>query len=412
MNSHSKYKYRLLLVGHLYPPELESKISKQPLSPIQTQTFGLALLDALRRGFGCDEIDVLSVAPLLDYPHSQVLLAPGAKWVIDKKIFARMVPFVNIIGIKHFTRFIGTLVSVIQWVFRNRNCHRVIMLYGVQSCKIWGVLLGQILAPCTIVPVLTDDIGISLDWENKIIKNMRRIDVNLMKVGLKRVNGIIALTPKLAQKLAPGRPVLIVPAIHNSRSELLTTMNGIHDDGSFSIVYTGRLSHKFGINLLLETFIRADRPNWRLMLTGWGELESTVQEFTQTNPRAHFLGVLSSEKIRQLYRLADVLVNPKLTSTSIAEFAFPSKIVEYLTTGKPIVSTNLPVFDDRFRQHLVIAQSDSPEELLRCFDEVAAWDDHQRENCRFQNIRFVEEELSPAVQGARIHTFIDSLRSE
>ena len=62
----------------------------------------------------------------------------------------------------------------------------------------------------------TDNIGLPLQWEGNIIKKVRQIDVKLMLAGLKRVTGIIAMTKKLADELAPGRPYIIIPSIQNS----------------------------------------------------------------------------------------------------------------------------------------------------------------------------------------------------
>jgi glycosyltransferase involved in cell wall biosynthesis len=412
MESSSSSDFRILLVGLLFPDWLEAKMLEQEILPIQTQRFGLALLDALRAGFD-GNIEVLSSAPLLDYPHSRLLFAPSAKWRIDNKIKATMLPFLNLVILKHMTRFVATFAFVIQWVLRNKSSNLIIILHGVQSCKIWGVLLGQVLAPCITVSFLTDDIGIPLKWENTLLKKIRLVDVYLMKLGLQKISGIIAMTPNLAEKLAPGRPALIMPTIRNLTSNAVSNKIRNSNDDSFTIVYTGRLSHSYGIDLLLYTFKQANRnrPNWRLLITGWGEMENAVRDFAVNNRQVEYLGFLDSEGIAELHQLADVFVNPKLTSTSIASLAFPSKIVEYLGTGKPVVSTNLPIFDDGIRQHLIIAQSDSPEELIRCLDDVASWNDHQRESWRKQTLMFVNEELSPVIQGARIRGFIDSLKN-
>jgi glycosyltransferase involved in cell wall biosynthesis len=139
-------------------------------------------------------------------------------------------------------------------------------------------------------------------------------------------------------------------------------------------------------------------------------LGERVKDFAKKDPRVQFLGFLSPEGIGELYESADVLVSPKRVSSAVAELSFPSKIVEYLSTGKPVISTDLPVFDGNFRQHLIIARSDTAEELIRCFKEVSAWNQNQCESWRAGTIRFVEEELSAAVQGARIRGFVDSLK--
>jgi glycosyltransferase involved in cell wall biosynthesis len=401
---------QILFVGHLFPDRLGPKILEQEILPIQSQRFGLALLDALNAGFD-KNIEVLSTAPLIDYPHSRLLFAPGAKWLIDNKIKATMLPYLNLVILKHLSRFVGTFAFVFLWVLRNKNSKRTIILHGMQSCKLWGILLSQLLTPCIIVSFLTDDIGIPLKWENTLLKKMRLFDINLIKLGLQKNSGVIAMTPMLAERLAFGRPALIIHTIQNTKFNPTYPVIKNNNDNSFTIVYTGGLSHDYGIDLLLDAFRQANKPDWRLLITGWGELENTVRDFAANNQQVEFLGFLDSEKLSKLYYCADVLVSPKLTSTPFAAMSFPSKIVEYLGTGKPVVSTNLPVYDDSFRQHLIIAQSDSPEELIRCFDNIKSWDVHQREYWRKKTIHFVNDELSPKIQGARIRNFVESLKN-
>jgi glycosyltransferase involved in cell wall biosynthesis len=406
--SSSSQDTQVLFVGQLFPEWMLSTILEQEIPPIQTQRFGKALVATLRAGFN-ENVEVLSTAPLVDFPHSRLLFAPRAEWSIDNKIQATMVSFLNLTVLKHLTRFTATFAFVSRWILKNKNSRRIIILLGVQSCKLWGVLFAQIFAPCITVSYLTDDLGISLNWERSLLRKMRQIDVILMKWGLQEVSGIIAMTPDLAEKLAPDRPVLIMPTIAQSTPNTVTTNPYNSKDDTFNITYTGKLSHTYGLDLLLETFRQANRSNWRLLISGWGELEDAVRDFARNNSQVEYFGFLNAAELSELRQRADVFINPKLTSAFTSSLAFPSKIVEYLSTGKPVVSTDLPIFDHEFRQHLIIAQSDSPEELIRCLDQIMSWDDHQRESWRLQTLRFLNEELSPGIQGARIRGFIDSL---
>jgi glycosyltransferase involved in cell wall biosynthesis len=401
-------KISILFVSYLFPDSLEHVIGDQEISPMQTQRFGLALLDSLRAGFG-DKIEVLSVAPLLDYPHCKLLIAPKAKWKIDEIIPATMVSFINTVGLKHLTRFLATFAFVSIWTFRNRKNNRLIILHGMQSCKIWGVLLGQILVPSRIIPFLTDDLGLTLDWERSFYQKLRRFDIFLMKRGMKKCSGIIAMTSGLVDKLAPDRPRLIIPAIKNSLIPAIINISSGSSDKSLNIVYAGGLFEGYGVNLLLEAFTLANRPNWRLLIAGAGELEHNVSILAEINPNIQFMGFLDSKGMVDIYKQADVLINPRLTSIPSAKLAFPSKIVEYLSTGKPVISSNLPIFEENFKEHLILTKSDTAEELIRCIDEVFSWSEEKRKQWRNVNLKFVAEELSPAVQGIKIRDFINEL---
>jgi len=391
----------------LFPDKLENSILDQPIPPIQTQRFGLALLDSIYQGF-CAKIEVFSVASLLDFPISKFLIAPMAKWKIFDSIPSTMIPFINLFGLKHLTRFIGTFVFVSLWSLRNFKKDRLIIMHGVQSCKIWGVVFGQFIAPAITISYITDNLGLSLDGEGAIKQNVRLVDVRLMKAGLQRISGIITMTPYPAENLAPGKPSLIINSILNA-SVFETVSQTSERDDVFTIAYAGGLYHDYGIELLLQAFALTDHPDWRLVIAGSGDLEDCVKEAAKQDSRIEYLGFLNTTDMANLYHTVDVLVNPRLLSSEIAQMAFPSKIVEYLATGKPVVSTDLPTFDEDFRNHLVIARSDTPEELARCFKDVATWEADIREQWQINTKIFLEENLSPGIQGAKIHRFVQSL---
>lgn len=401
---------QVLLVGHLFPQSLEKLILSQPIPPIQTQRYGLALLNALKEGFKNGHFEAFSTAQFFDYPRSSVLIAPYARWKTEDGTPVTMAPYINTVGLKHLSRFFFTLLFMLRWVLLHQKSNRVVILHGVQSCKIWGVILSQVFGKCTIIPVITDDLAIPQKWEGAFRRNFRRVDLKLMQMGLQKVAGVVVMAPKLAEKLAPGRPILLMPAIQNTRRTPFQVKSKKPSE-PFTIVYTGGLSEDYGINLLLDAFQKANCDDWQLLISGWGPLEKTVKDFAEKNSHAYFLGMVSQEELSDLYGRADVLVNPKLSDTAFAEMSFPSKIVEYLGTGKPVVSTCLPVFDDDFKKHLILTQADTPDELIRCLNEVWNWSDQRLEEYKDENLSFVNEQLSPPVQGRRIRDFVTAINT-
>jgi glycosyltransferase involved in cell wall biosynthesis len=235
-----------------------------------------------------------------------------------------------------------------------------------------------------------------------------------MKAGLKKISGVISMTNRLAESLAKSRPSLILPSIQNvsfymPKRAYKNTNDGVSKNRIITIVYAGGLYKDSGVDLLAESFCRANWNDKRLIIAGSGILENTIRAYSKKNARISFLGFLDANKLIELYAQADILINPRRISSSIALLSFPSKIVEYLCTGKPVISTNMPSLTAEFRKQLILVYSEEPEELIQCIDRVASWDSRKRNQWRISTIQFIKRELSPDVQGSRIKEFVQGL---
>jgi len=121
------------------------------------------------------------------------------------------------------------------------------------------------------------------------------------------------------------------------------------------ICYCGSLTYtKDGVHILLESFARITdkHPDIRLVLIGKADTledEQSLRALAQrlgTNQKTHFTGVLSRDLIPAYLCNAEVLVLSRPRSI-VADAGFPSKVTEYLSTGKPIVVTRvgeIPVY--------------------------------------------------------------------
>ena len=50
------------------------------------------------------------------------------------------------------------------------------------------------------------------------------------------------------------------------------------------------------------------KSNWKLIITGWGDMKEEVKEIAATSCNIEFLGVVERSKLNDLYELSDVLI--------------------------------------------------------------------------------------------------------
>ena len=97
---------------------------------------------------------------------------------------------------------------------------------------------------------------------------------------------------------------------------------------------------------ILELFNKLDDHDCYLKLAGRYDYKDVVDYYTTNNDHIIDLGLLSREDVESNMQNCDILVN---IGNSVPNMA-PSKIFEYMSTGKPLLTT-IKVKSDRCRQY-------------------------------------------------------------
>ncbi|MDD5596359.1 MAG: glycosyltransferase [Victivallaceae bacterium] len=143
------------------------------------------------------------------------------------------------------------------------------------------------------------------------------------------------------------------------------------------ILYTGMLNAWGGVSFLLKAFRLISGPDIELWICGPG-INSDLEAARKSDPRIKFQGLVSEERLQRIYRQAAVLVNPRPNNINGNTMNFPSKVLEYLSYGKPVVSTWTPGLSPDYREVLEVL----PEENERCLAEtlqnVLQWPDERK----------------------------------
>jgi glycosyltransferase involved in cell wall biosynthesis len=170
-------------------------------------------------------------------------------------------------------------------------------------------------------------------------------------------------------------------------------------------MYSGGLTWLKGVPLLLDAFAQVDDPRLRLWITGRGECETLVEAAAQRDPRIVYHGFVDYEEVLALYRRADILVNPHLATPLSARYLFPSKLLEYLATGRPVVALSTPDIAADYGDAVVVVAEETPAALAEGLRRAAGMSYEERRALGARGRAAVARKTWPE-QATRIAIFV------
>lgn len=277
-----------------------------------------------------------------------------------------------IMGIPGADRLLAT-ISVIPTLLSLLRANRfdAVVLYAVPTYGAQVVWLAK----CFGIPVIFR----ALDVSHKIRKSIFSAAIrSIEKYVYRNVNLLSANNPAMAEYCVAlsGRAlptVVNLPPLdltHFSKSTLDTSLRnqlGINADDKV-ITYLGSFFYFSGLDKVIREFAAqsAIYPKVKLLLIGGGEqdteLRSLVSELGLAN-KVVFTGFVPYADLGKYLALTTVAINP-MPPSLVSNTAFPHKVIQYMASGLPVVSTKLYGLYKTFGDDSGLTWSDSTEGLL------------------------------------------------
>ena len=126
--------------------------------------------------------------------------------------------------------------------------------------------------------------------------------------------------------------------------------------------------------------------NYYLTITGQGkECDELIRKYAFNNPRIDYRGLVPQEEYRKVIAEADILVNPRNMNYIQNQYNFPSKVIEYLASGRRIVSTKFRGWSKY--EDVVCFADPNPESIAQAIQKASQQDE---ELVFRQNIKFAQ----------------------
>lgn len=239
-----------------------------------------------------------------------------------------------------------------------------------------------------------------------ISKKIVPIEKRSESIDVSSVDGFVLLAPKMSEKLnVLDKPWIQMEGIFETGIEI----KEVSKESGKIILYTGNLSERYGIINLLNAFDGIKGNDFKLWFRGSGDCKEEILKQAEKDNRISLLPPLSREELLELQKKATVLINPVSPSESFTNYFFPSKTLEYLASGTPVVMYHLSCIPKEYDDFIFYLEDDSVEGLKNKIVEVCSKPQEELDTFGKKASDFIYKYKTPKPQMAKVIDFINSI---
>lgn len=365
--------------------------------------------NALTKGFSENgaTVQVISFPVLSAFPNSKTIFVNKINAPLDCGIACTTIPTINITGLKQFFQSIFSKKMLKKWLKENEGEEKAVLIYSVYQPVAKNIisLCKKMNVPCfSIIPDLPRD----MYSVHKVSALKKLFTDYYTKKTIKlqsSFDGYIYLSEYMKDVINPNVPYTVVEGVAN-----LTSFQNIHpvENSPRAIMYAGVLNEKSGIKNLLKAFNSIKDDSLELWLFGTGDLNNYIKGETKKDNRIKFFGFKSREEILSYELGASLLVNPRDVKEEYTKYSFPSKTIEYMLSGTPLITTKILGIPEEYFGYVFPAEDNSPESLAAIIKSALNKSDDELKAFGERAKEFIKNNKNSKVQSHKILQFIKS----
>lgn len=403
------------MVSSLIPDEYNKKFRLESKNTMQDAANALqwSIYYGLCENLECT-FPLFNILPCGSYP--QYYKRP----FIPRFSFAQKGKNLNFCNIKLFRNFCKTATlkkEIKKWCKSNKE-NKVLFVYTLSQPLLSAIAdvkkKNKGMHICAIVADLPDMSNLS-SKKSFFLKLYTKYKAKRSYSLLSFIDTFVLLTKQMADYMRLSQPYLVMEGIAPDPVEkecyVNSTENSVNSDEKI-ILYTGTLHRKFGVMHLLEAFEHIESSDVKLVICGIGDCENEIRQKAEANNRIRFMGQLSREEVLQLHKRATVLINPRLNNEEYTKYSFPSKTMEYLMSGVPVVAYKLDGIPDEYDSYISYPTDNAVKTLADTLNRMCELSEDERLQIGRRARLFVSEQKNRRIQTKRILDFVQKSISQ
>lgn len=321
-----------------------------------------------------DEITVVTETPIASYPKEKKILIKSGNIEISDGIQAKVVPFVNIFVLKQITMIICSFFILLKWAIKNRKEKMTIITFNPFPYTAIPTILVSSIFKIKKICIFADP-PIDAVKRSSLGKIAKYFENKSTEINIKKYDGLVVLNEKAVEKYSPNTKFILVDGgfdvndipENNPGGQWLQYSEGDIVD----IVFSGGLYEYNGLVNLIQAFKTIDSKKLRLNIYGEGPLKEYVVDSSIINDMIVYHGNVPNELMVRIQQKSALLINPRLTNDPISLYTFPSKMIEYMLSGTPVLTTELNGLTTEYLRNLFVIESNTVREIAESIECVS-----------------------------------------
>ena len=272
------------------------------------------------------------------------------------------VHFVNLPILRH----ISILLSVFFRVLFSRGKKRetAVVCDALNVVASMAAMASSALRGYKTVGIVTDVPCHFSNMDN--IPFSQKLNLSIMK----RFKSYLLLTKPMNDIVNPKNHPYVVMEGHADMS-MSGVENSLENKAAKRVcLYAGSLMKIYGIENLVEGFVKANIPDTELHIYGNGDYVERLNELVKQHENVKYLGIAPNREIVDAELKATLLVNPRPTNEEYTKYSFPSKNMEYMASGTPVLTTKLPGMPKEYDEYVYLLEDESADGVCKALLEI------------------------------------------
>lgn len=307
-------------------------------------------------------------------------------------------PTLNLPLVKNVVHMLGAFFSVLKdSLFHKDN---VIVCDVLQASVAKGASLAAALTKRTLIGIVTD-------LPDLMVTGGSPRYVKMVNSVIKQCTHYVFLTEAMSDVVNPkGKPYVVVEGFCDIDMQNSVRKPGA-TEGKKICLYAGLLDARYGVKAMIEAFLAANIPDAELHLYGSGSYVAELETVVREHSNIVYHGTVMVDEVVQAELEASLLINPRPTTEEFTKYSFPSKNMEYMVSGTPVLTTKLPGMPDEYNEYVYLFEGETVDGMAKTISEVLQQPQAVREEKGRRAKQFVLEKKNNVAQAKRILQLIE-----
>ena len=402
---------KLLFISSLYPKYKDSELlnlTKNFSLQDAPNVYQWAVVDGLIQNH--IDFKILSYPILPSYPFGMNAMRVPS-YVLDKENSSLGVsrPYNSLAVFKSYSISSDIKRSIIGWMSHNTAddlCY--VLVYNTTSYLINPVIeLKKKYSNLRLAVIVTDLVDNMMDFRSNhsLLKRIQcRNEYKQVHKAYSGIDKYILLSKPMEEKIheAIGKNI-VIEGIYSPQQNTIVPQPSV----AKNLLYTGSLEKFAGVKQLVDAFLKTKGKDLKLDICGSGAMADYIKAKAEEDSRIIFHGRVTRCMALKMQKEAKFLINPRQPNGGITKYSFPSKTMEYLASGTPMIGYMLEGFPEEYKQHIYSPSSLSLDALTKCIEQCLNKDNTEIQKHALMAQAFILREKTSRRQIARLIEFLN-----